>query len=224
MKRLTALVFLLGASLLLGTPAISDAQTKQKTGKAGAVKVSPRLYKWVDEKGQAHFTDSLPEEALSQARTEYSRQGTEVRSVERALTPAELAAKAKEDAAAKAEGERVAQAQKDLNVLRMSYPTEASIRQNFVQRQAVYEGRIIALNATLKEKNRELLQQLELAALAELQNKTPTPKMVKKIQEMAQQRRAQQQEILEIQASMARLKTDEQALVEQWKQAQFPTP
>lgn len=222
MKLLPALALLLGASLLLGAPAASGAP-KQKTGKAGAVKVAPKLYRWVDDKGQAHFTDTLPEEALSQARTEYSRQGTEVRSVERALTPAELAAKAEQDAAAKAEADRAVQAQKDLNVLRMSYPTEASIRQNFVQRQAVYEGRIIALNATLKEKNRDLLQQLELAALGELQNKPPSAKMVKKIQEMAQQRRLQQQEILETQAAIARLKTDEQALVDQWKQAQAPT-
>jgi hypothetical protein len=201
----------------------AQAQTKSKTGKAAAVKVAPKLYRWVDDKGQVHFTDSLPEEALQQGRTEYSRQGTEVRTVERALTPAELAEKQKQDALLRQEAEKAAQAQKDLAVLRMSYPTEASIRQNFVQRRSIYEGRIVALNAVLKEKNRELLQQLELASQAELQKKTPSQKMQNKIQDLARQRQAHRNEILETTAAMARLTTEEQALVEQWRQAQPTT-
>lgn len=219
---LTLAVLALSASTLGALPLDALAQAKQKTGKAAAVKVAPKLYRWVDEKGQAHFTDSLPEEALAQARTEYSRQGTEVRTVNRALTAEEQAAKQQQDAQAKAEADRVAQAQKDLNVLRMSYPTEDSIRQNFVQRQAVYEGRIVALQAVLGEKNRELLQQLELAAQAELLKKKLAPQMEQKIQDLAQQRRAQQQEIRDTQAAIGRLKADEDALVAQWKTAQAP--
>ncbi len=218
-------LFFLSLGLALGMLAAApdaEAQAKQKPGKAGAVKVAPKLYRWVDEKGQAHFTDTLPEEALSQARIEYSRKGNELRTVDRPLTVEEQAAKAQQEAAMQAEAAQAAQAKKDLSVLRMSYPTEESIRKNFVQRRAIYEGRILALEAVLAEKTRELIEQLQIAGQAELLGKKLAPAMAKKIQDNAAQRQEQRQEIVTTREAIARLQADEDALVAQWRQAQAP--
>jgi len=45
------------------------------------------LYKWVDEKGNVHYTDTLPPEAVDKARSELNRQGIEVKKTDKALTP-----------------------------------------------------------------------------------------------------------------------------------------
>ena len=45
------------------------------------------LYKWVDEKGVVHYTDTLPPEAIDKARIELNKQGIEVKKTDKALTP-----------------------------------------------------------------------------------------------------------------------------------------
>jgi len=45
------------------------------------------LYKWTDEKGVVHYTDTLPPEAVDKARVELNKQGVEVKKTDKALTP-----------------------------------------------------------------------------------------------------------------------------------------
>ena len=45
------------------------------------------MYKWVDEKGVVHYTDTLPPEAVDKANTELNRQGIPVKKTDKALTP-----------------------------------------------------------------------------------------------------------------------------------------
>jgi hypothetical protein len=45
------------------------------------------MYKWVDEKGIVHYTDTLPPEAVDKARTELNKQGVTVKQTDKALTP-----------------------------------------------------------------------------------------------------------------------------------------
>jgi Xaa-Pro aminopeptidase len=49
-----------------------------------------QVYRWVDEDGNVHYTDSLPPERARDARRVYSRDGSPIREVERAPTEAEL--------------------------------------------------------------------------------------------------------------------------------------
>ena len=63
-------------------------------GTAEAQKASKRLYRWVDRDGKVQFSDSLPPEAVDQARTEISESGRVVADVDRALTAEERAASA----------------------------------------------------------------------------------------------------------------------------------
>ncbi|HVN33963.1 MAG TPA: DUF4124 domain-containing protein [Casimicrobiaceae bacterium] len=45
------------------------------------------VYKWVDDKGVVHYTDTLPPEAVDKARIELNKQGVEVKKTDKALTP-----------------------------------------------------------------------------------------------------------------------------------------
>ncbi len=50
-----------------------------------------QLYRWVDDDGNVHYTDTLPPERARDGRSVFSRDGSRVGEVERAPTPEELA-------------------------------------------------------------------------------------------------------------------------------------
>ena len=76
----------------------------------GAGQTQAQLYKWVDENGKTHYSDSMPPNAVDRARKEMRNDGVVKNSVERAMTPEEkraAAAKAFEDEKSRiAQGER----------------------------------------------------------------------------------------------------------------------
>ena len=79
MKQLILSLAIIGALVATGAAEAQKAPTK-------------KLYRWVDKDGKVQFSDSLPPEAIDQARTEMSNTGRVVADVDRALTPEEQAA------------------------------------------------------------------------------------------------------------------------------------
>lgn len=55
-----------------------------------ALGASPRLYKWVDEHGQIHYSDSVPPEDVGRGRSVLNQQGVTVRMVPPAKTPEQI--------------------------------------------------------------------------------------------------------------------------------------
>jgi len=53
--------------------------------------VAAKMYKWVDENGKTHYTDSLPPEQTTQPRSELNEEGIEVNKLGRAKSAEELA-------------------------------------------------------------------------------------------------------------------------------------
>jgi hypothetical protein len=53
---------------------------------------APRLYKWVDNQGQVHYGDHVPDEYANQERHVFNKQGVEVEKVEAQKTPEQMAA------------------------------------------------------------------------------------------------------------------------------------
>lgn len=49
-----------------------------------------KLYKWVDENGMVHFSDSIPPQAIKKQHSEIDQRGFETRNVEAAKTPAKI--------------------------------------------------------------------------------------------------------------------------------------
>lgn len=114
-----------------------------------------KLYKWVDENGNVHYSDKVPPEQAKQAREELNEQGVTVQQVERALTAEELAArKAEEKAAAEAAAELAAQRERDRTLLD-SYASEDDITRSYQQRVDLLDQTIEArkVEIGLREKN-----------------------------------------------------------------------
>ncbi|MCB1629640.1 MAG: DUF4124 domain-containing protein, partial [Xanthomonadales bacterium] len=57
---------------------------------AGGSVSAAKLYKWVDENGNVHYSDQVPPSQAKQARSELNEQGVAVKQVDRALTAEEL--------------------------------------------------------------------------------------------------------------------------------------
>ncbi|WP_200375163.1 DUF4124 domain-containing protein [Thiocystis violacea] len=59
-------------------------------GWIGLGQAQPQLYRWVDEKGEVHYTDQVPPSQADKARTRLSEDGVTVESVPRAPTEEEI--------------------------------------------------------------------------------------------------------------------------------------
>ena len=53
----------------------------------GAGAVEAAMYKWVDEKGVTHYTDTMPPDAVNKANTQLSPQGIAIKKTDPAITP-----------------------------------------------------------------------------------------------------------------------------------------
>jgi hypothetical protein len=56
-----------------------------------ALPAEAKMYRWVDEEGNVHYSDKVPPTEVKKARTQLNERGIEVRQVEAAKTPEELA-------------------------------------------------------------------------------------------------------------------------------------
>lgn len=91
-------------AVALGTGSGAQAADTQKKSSAQS---STRLYKWVDDQGKVHYGDAVPPEYAKQERKVLNEQGVQVKTLEAAKTPEQLA----EDerlAAQRKEQERIA--------------------------------------------------------------------------------------------------------------------
>jgi len=169
---------------------------------------SGKLYKWVDENGKIHYSDSIPPEKLKQEHQVINRQGITRETVSAAKTKEELA---KEQAAAREEARRLAlereqaqqQAARD-RILLDTYLTEDDVK-------ASRDRRITALDASIRiaqGHQNELTERLDTlrrqAAEAERRGNglepikkqiTQTKTQLKEIQALIAQKRLEQQQI-----------------------------
>ncbi len=136
--------------------------------------LAQKLYRWVDAEGKVHYTDTLPPEAVNQARDEISRSGTTVNRVDRALTPEERAAKEAEEAeAARAAAIKAEQDKMDA-VLMGSYATEADLERAYRERFDLLDQSLEAARVGIRSQEKSLEDQLAHAASLERAGK-PVP-------------------------------------------------
>jgi hypothetical protein len=63
----------------------------------GAPPAQAKLYKWVDDKGVVHYTDSMPPDAVNKGSVELSKQGVQIRKTEPATSPENRRAREEEE-------------------------------------------------------------------------------------------------------------------------------
>lgn len=61
-------------------------------GISGNVLAKKKLYKWVDEEGQVHYSDRVPADQIKKKHEELSEQGVVLEKIENARTKEEFAA------------------------------------------------------------------------------------------------------------------------------------
>lgn len=98
-----------------------------------------RLYRWTDERGEVHYSDQIPPEAIDRARREINRSGLTVRSVDRAMTPAERLALGAAQADAAAQARAAEEASRADAMLLNAYASESDLERSYADRFELLE-------------------------------------------------------------------------------------
>ena len=173
------IVVAVAAALSLAVTGVADAQ-KKPTASA-----TQKLYRWVDAQGKVQISDTLPPEAISNARTEINaRTGHTANTVGRELTPAERA-----EAEAIAERERLAtmteeQRRREEDSMLSSYLTEDDLKRAYGERTSLLKQTLESTDISLMSLRASLAAQLAEASESELAGRKVDDKRLGTIREL----------------------------------------
>ena len=200
------------AATLLGLAALPVAAQK-------------KLYRWVDADGKVHISDQLPPEAVDQARREINAEsGAAVASVDRALTPEELAAQAAAREAAMTDAERAAAQRRQDMALLSSYPTEADLERAFGDRLDLLQQNIAAGEAGVAGQRNSLTAILADAAEAELAGRAIDPKRAGMIRDIHAELIAQQNILTRRAVELAALGHERERVLARYRELRSTDP
>ncbi|MFY8135531.1 MAG: DUF4124 domain-containing protein [Aquimonas sp.] len=176
-----------------------------------------KLYRWVDAEGKVHYTDTLPPEAVNQARDEISRSGTTVNRVDRALSPEERAAKQAEEAEAARLAAIKAEQDKMDAALMGSYATEADLERAYRERFDLLDQSLEAARVGIRSQEKSLEDQLAHAASLERAGK-PVPATVQSTIAAARRQVEDQREFLnKRETERQNLQTEYDAILQRYR-------
>lgn len=173
-------IWVLAGALAFVAVGAADAQKKpgqQTTGK--------KLYRWVDKQGNIHYDDALPPEAVDQARQELSaKTGNTTKTIDRALTPEELAQQAEAAKIAAAANASAEEQARNEHAMLASYGTENDLRRAYGDRLELLKSTLESTDVGLQSLHASLATLLNDAAEAELAHRPVNAKRVVEIREM----------------------------------------
>ena len=85
------------------------------------------MYKWVDEKGVTHYTDTMPPDAVNKGNIEFNKQGIAIRKTDPAVTPEQRKAREAEAEQQREAAKQQAETARRDRALLDSYTTESDI-------------------------------------------------------------------------------------------------
>lgn len=177
-----------------------------------------KLYKWVDEKGNVHYSDCVPPEAAKLAREEKNQDGVTVKEVARAKIEEELAAEAAQRVKDE-EARKIAEAQAQADrALMLSYTTEDDLLRAREQELGVIEANMATAKLTIASQEKNLSDLLAHAADFE-RNKKPVPQAVTdSIAHVRAQIEAQQKTLKEREGSKDTVHNEYEAKLLRWRE------
>ena len=120
-------------------------------------------YKWVDEKGVTHYSDTLPPQYSKHANTQIDKRGVVVKKTDRALTPAEIETKEQEKKRLKEEEVRAKEQKRLDDILLATFAIENEIDLARDRSLEPFDGKIYLARDRIKylqqhiaEQNKEL--------------------------------------------------------------------
>jgi len=146
-----------------------------------------KLYKWVDEDGNVHYSDQVPPDQVDKAREELNEQGVVVDRTARAPTAEELAEQARLASEADAERRRLERLHREDQKLLMMYPSvEDIIRIKEEQVDAINRS-ITAAEAYKEGQAKSLADLLERAGQMESNGKAVSEALTSQIKSLQSQ-------------------------------------
>ena len=146
-----------------------------------ALPAQARLFKWVDDQGNVHYTDRVPPEVAERERAELDKRGMTVKKTEAAKTPEEIA-REKQLEELRAEQKRVEAEQRALDeVLLRTFRSEDDIIMARDGKVAAIDTQIDVTRGTIAKQQERLTEMQRQAADLERQGK---PVARKQIEEM----------------------------------------
>lgn len=143
-------------------------------------------YKWVDEKGVTHYSDTLPPGYSRNANTQIDKRGMIKKKTERALTEAEIKVKQQEIQRLKAEEIKVKEQKRLDDVMLATYATESEV--DLVRDRSLepYDGKIYLARERIKLLQQQLVDQNKQLALfmgttASGKKRTPPARLTKEV-------------------------------------------
>ena len=182
---------------------------------ASAQQAAPtkKLYRWVDRDGKVQFSDTLPAEAVDQARTEINADsGMTTSSLERAMTPEERAAKDALDHAHETASKHAERVKQTEEAMIASFQNEDELKRSFKVRTELLQQTLDAIEAGIGSQRASLAGQLADASEAELAGKPVNSRQASSIRELHVEMAKQQQilvlkqgELVDLDKELARL-------------------
>ncbi len=141
-----------------------------------------KLYRWVDEKGNVHYTDRVPPEQIDKARTQLDARGLKIESVRAARTPEEIA-REKELERLRAEKQRLIEEQKASDrVLLKTFRSEDDIEMTLNGKLAAIDVQIQIIRGNIKRLKQKLARMQKDAAALELEGEQVSGRFLKEIE------------------------------------------
>ncbi len=135
------------------------------------------VYKWVDDQGEVHYSDSVPPEYSDKERKKINEQGRTVKVLEAAKTPEEVAEENRLEALRLEQLQQAEDRARKDNVLLATYSSEDDLLKTRDGRLASLEGLIQLTHRRIRSMNHRIKQLTEDAADFERSGK-PVPEML----------------------------------------------
>jgi hypothetical protein len=190
---------------------------------ATAAEAPKKLYRWVDKDGKVQFSDSLPPEAIDQARTELSAtSGRAVAEVDRALTAEERATLEAQERLAAQERDAAEKARESEHAMLASFQTEDDLRHSFKIRQDLLNQTLEAIEAGIAGQRDSLASLLLQASESELAGTAVGKKQADTIRELHLEIGKQQQMLVQKQAELVDLDGELERLLGRFRELRNP--
>ncbi len=142
-----------------------------------AVASAQSVYKWVDEKGEVHYSQTLPPERAGEAHARLNDDGLVTERVDRVKTAEELAALKAEQSEKREQAEqRRIRAQQDRLFL-AAFPTEDDVRQSIQSRRETVIAERQSVESLIEQNRDRFAARVERAAALERRGE-PVPESV----------------------------------------------
>lgn len=127
--------------------------------------VGQTVYKWVDEDGNVHYSQTLPPEKVQEQHDKLTAEGLLAERIERAPTPEEREALRRELETLREEQARERRQQQKDQMFLATYPTEADVKRSFDVRRDTLQSERQTVESLIEE-NRQNFNDLILQAAA----------------------------------------------------------